>query len=175
MAFKGIFMNWRIIIFLFLFISSPCYCGPGDSSFSGEKATIKVSVSSNVYTYTIKNISEAQINSVEFKPHSSYNFQAPEGWTFDEDRPFFAESEKQAAIDKDRSEKFSIRASSGGSVLGQSPVLIGFTDGSMEIIDGVWSPVRESSFSSIAILVTVVTIFILHSLWALGKKGKSAT
>lgn len=132
---------------------------------SNEYAKITVDIQSNIYKYTVSNLSSSSIVGFEVAQHAAYNFQVPDGWQTDTSGKFFKAwtDTPEAGIGPDETGDFSMRVSSKGAVLGRSPATVKLESGRMIELEDVWRPVPEPK-SYIALVAGVIfLIALLHS------------
>jgi len=132
---------------------------------SNEYAKITVNIQSNIYRYTVNNLSSSAIVGFEVAQHAAYNFQPPDGWQTDTSGKFFkAWTDTPAAgIAPDETAEFSMRVSSKGAVLGRASAKLKLESGRTIELKDVWCPVPEPK-SYIAIVAGVILLIaLLHS------------
>ena len=147
----------------------------GQAEFKADCVRICVNVQSNIYTYKVTNLSTSPIVRFEVKQHVSYNFIVPEGWQHEISSGVLQAwtSNRQMAIQPDRTAEFSLRVSSRGAVLGRTPAKVQFQSGETITVPGVWAPTPEPR-SYIALVVGLVLILLLLHTTALVYKSRRA-
>ena len=152
---------------MFLFIA---LCAGHQTEFKSDDAVINVDINSNIYVYTITNLSQYPISEVCIPQHSGYNFETPQNWHYVDEKNRFSASTKDstAAIQTGQSAIFSFRISSKGAVLGKGSVKLVTHQGKELIIPDVYVSVPEPKlyiFLSGGILgglVILQTIFVIR-------------
>jgi hypothetical protein len=56
---------------------------PNQMKSANDDASITVDVRSNIYTYTVSNLSSSPITAFDVGHHAAYNFETPEDWQTD--------------------------------------------------------------------------------------------
>lgn len=139
---------------------------PNETVFNTVDASIKVSVSSNIFAYEVTNLSNTPITNVEFQGYAAYNPIVPEGWEKELENGVFRSwvEDSSLGILPQRKEEFSLRVSSRGAVLDKLPAKIKFKSGETVVIADVWSPVPEPTSYVLFITGVIAALFLIHSL-----------
>jgi len=137
---------------------------PGQAEFRTNEVSITTNIQSNVYTYKVTNQSSSPIVRFEIKQHASYNFLVPEGWEHEVSSDVLAAwtDDTKAGIQPNKTSEFSLRVSSIGAVLGQTPVKIKFLSGKTITIPNVWAPTTEPRSYIALIAGLILFIMVLH-------------
>jgi len=128
---------------------------------------IRVEVASNLYTWTVENLSAAPITSFAIDVYHTYDFHAPSGWELDGPMPegTFRAWTTQAdyAIRPGQSGQFNTRFTSRGAIIGFGNATIGLDDGTTLQIPQVWRPVPESARSVYLLAATLGATALLYA------------
>jgi hypothetical protein len=138
---------------------------PGQAEFNAQQLNIRVSITSNVYTYRVTNLDTSPIISFEIKQHAAYNFKVPDNWQI-ETPPGMLHAwtaEPEAAILPRTTAEFSYRVSSAGASLGQAEAIVKFQSGETVSISDVWTAVSEPRSHIALVVVLVLFILLIHS------------
>jgi hypothetical protein len=136
------------------------------ATYEQDGIRIDVEVEAQVYTWTITNVDAPPIMSFEIDRGTTYPPLLPDGWQFEETfRHLRAWSENGAtAIDRRDSAEITYRTTSVGSVLGLSPVTIGFGPEQPAVVfPGVWAPLPRGRDVPILMLVTLTAVGLVHA------------
>ena len=133
--------------------------------FQTEQVSIKVDISSNIYTYDVTNLSTEKIVGFEVGYHAAYNFKVPAGWHEQIASGIFKAwtDDASAGISQNETAQFSDRVSSKGAVLGISPVKVHFQSGKTVIVPDVWASTAEPKSYIALIAAVLLSIVLLHS------------
>ena len=151
---------------------------PNEAEFDTADASIKVNIQTNIFTYTVTNLSDTPITAVEFPQHATYNLIAPEGWeTAIRDGAFHSwVVGSTAGILPRKKEEFSMRVSSRGAVLNRLPAKIEFELGKTVVVADVWSSVPEPTSYVLFIAGVIAALYLAHSLFvSKGRKKMKAS
>ncbi|MCB9850182.1 MAG: hypothetical protein H6817_05705 [Phycisphaerales bacterium] len=129
---------------------------------------IRAEVASNLYTWTVTNVSAEPITSFAIDVHHTYDFQGPEDWELDGPMPSGAfrawTTDELRAIRPYKSATFSVRVNSRGAILGEGVATIGLSNGIEVVIPGVWQPVPESRTTIAIVAAGACVLATLHVL-----------
>ena len=132
---------------------------------SNEYAKITVNIQSNIYRYTVSNLSSSSIVGFEVVQHAAYNFQPPDGWQTDTSGDFFkAWTDTPATgIAPDETGQFSMRVSSKGAVLGLASAKLKLQSGQTIELKDLWCPVPEPKSYIALVAGLILLLALLHS------------
>jgi hypothetical protein len=129
---------------------------------------LRTDVASNLYTWSVKNLSADPITSFAIEVYHTYDFHAPGNWELEGPMPEGAFrawiTDARHAILPGQSAEFSARFTSRGAMIGTGPATIGLHDGRTVTIPGVWRPVPESTRSVYLIPATIGLLALLHTI-----------
>ena len=130
---------------LICFLAALVTISPGQKEYQTEDINLKVTISSNVYTYEVTNLIDEKIVCFDIDQHASYNFFAPQNWQLDDSNASFGActDNTYAGISRNKKAQFSCRVGSAGAVLGTAPLKLQYESGRTLIIPDVWAPARE--------------------------------
>jgi len=144
------------------------------TEFKSEDAIINVDINSNIYVYTITNLSQDRIVKINIPQHSGYNFEVPENWKILDEKDIFTASieDLPAAIQTGSSAVFSFRVSSKGAVLGKGGIKL-VTDKDKElVVPDVYIPVPESHLYIFLLGGILAGLVLLHTILLVRKHRK---
>ena len=138
---------------------------PNQMKSANDDASITVDVHSNIYTYTVSNLSSSPITAFEAGQHAAYNFEAPEGWQIDSSGGMFrAWTEIPAkGIAPGQTGEFSMRVSSKGAILGRAAARVKYESGQTAELADVWSPAAEPRSYVALVACGMLLIVLAHS------------
>lgn len=128
---------------------------------------VRVDVQSNLYTWTIENLSADRVNRFAIYVHHSHAHQGPAGWAIDGPIP----SGVFRAWPQDETEglrigqqgQFSVRFTSFGAMLGLQTLTLGLQNGRVLEIPNVWAPAPESQRSVAVAGGVLAALALLHT------------
>ena len=148
---------------------------PNQREFIADEVKIVASIESNIYAYTVTNLSDEPIVGFQIGQTAAYNFIAPDGW---EKRispgTFEAWTEERKKEIRPRfTGEFSMRVSSKGAVLGGGPAIVKFYSGRSVTVEDVWTPSPEPKQYRIVIAILILAIICFHTLATVIKNKRS--
>ncbi len=139
---------------------------PAAAKFESDQLQIAVSVSAQIYTWTITNNSSHPVMRVQFGQHQLYNHLVPPDWNMQVKEDHFLAWTDQVlyAIRPGQSRTITARVGSAGAILGQGPAQVDF-GGVREPVrfEGVWRPVPEPFSKIVVIALTLIVIAVVHT------------
>jgi len=138
---------------------------PGKAEFKTDKAIVRVTVSSSIYTYEVTNLQGSPIVRFKIGQHHSYAFTPPDGWERQSEKDFFCADTNRPdkTIGFRQTKDFSVRVSSRGAVLGKSDIELRSESGQIIVIPGVWSPASETKSYPLAVAGTIIAIMLIQT------------
>ncbi|MCB9865971.1 MAG: hypothetical protein H6816_04985 [Phycisphaerales bacterium] len=139
---------------------------PAEQVLEQDGVRIRTTVESNLYTWTVENVSAEPITEFSIPVHHAYDFQVPSNWQIHDSAAaddFSAVAvDGQGAIGRGRTAQFSARFTSHGAILGCGPATLGVHDGTTIIVASVWHPVAERARTVYLTPITICAIAGLH-------------
>ncbi len=138
---------------------------PNQMKSASDDASITADVHSNIYTYTVSNLSSSPITAFDVGQHAAYNFETPEGWQIDSSgETFRAWTEIPAkGIAPGQTGELSMRVSSKGAVLGRAAARVKFESGQTAELADVWAPAAEPRSYIALVAGGMLLIVLAHS------------
>jgi hypothetical protein len=147
---------------------------PRTASFESGGVRIDVAVHSQVFEWTVTNVSAAPIVRFEVGNRNTYNHHGPGGWTpaVTGDTLAFEAEGVYRAIQPGRSARFDARVTSSGAVLGLVPARVR-PFGAAESIEfpGVWGAVPQPKGIVALVAALLVAIGVVHAWWSGRRDG----
>ena len=143
--------------------------------FEVEKDGVRVRahIRSSKYYWEVTNIDAEPITRFEISQHNCYDYQVPDGWESEAAANVFRAwaTDPGRAIRRGATERFSLRVSSTGAVLGLVAMRVGPDAGEGIIIPEVWGPVPEPPSTVFLVAIVLVAIVLVHA-WLLGRRER---
>jgi hypothetical protein len=161
-----------------IFLAAPAPTGadadPRTASFESGGVRIDVTVHSQVFAWTVTNVSAGPIVRFEVGNHNTYNHDPPEGWsaTFVDDLLAFEAEGIYRAIQPGDAARFTTRVGSNGASLGLVPARLRVfgADESIEF-QGVWGAVPQPMGIGALVAALLVAIGVAHAWWSGRRDG----
>ena len=127
---------------------------------------IEVSVNSQIYTWTVHNLTSKPILSVEIGCSGTYRYTTPEGWEHEGlESSFMAWAlDGKDAIQPGRSGAFTARVSSGGAPLGDVAATIVLDGEEQVVFDRIWGPSPKPRSIPMLIVTVLCVLGVGHVL-----------
>jgi hypothetical protein len=149
---------------------------PSPPDLEKDGVRLHAALGSSLYEWEVTNLRSEPIVRFEIGQHHAYDFAAPEGWEVASPMPdgvFQAWAiDEHGGIERGQTGRFSLRASSKGSVLGAVDAKVFFTSGDSVTLPEVWGPVPESRGAIYLVGGALALIVVVHTL-LLARRNRS--
>lgn len=152
---------------------------PTTCQFDKDSVSVQVAIVGSEYTYHVRNHGVSPLVRFEIGQKRTYDLEAPQQWQVRATEDSFVAwtDRREQGIMPGQTGRFSMRVSSAGAVLGESPARITLADGSQVVVNGVWSPWSIPRRSTALLAGVIVAILLAHGyvLWRRGKGTDAAS
>ncbi len=143
---------------------------------SAESSGILVEseVSSQLYTWTVKNHDAPPLVGFEVPAPGTYSHETPDGWTFEvvDDRFIARPEQAHDAIYPGEQGVFTARVTSTGAVLSQETVRVRPLEDSPIELASVWAPAEKPRAAVVMVVVTLLVLVGVHVAWV-SRRGRA--